>query len=168
VPKPSKSATRPPKKEKPLYRQKPALNYQPSTLNSPPDLPHAKPLAPSHFELREDGTIAAQASRPSPSSPNPPQLVFTSENPFVRLYQGNCLELLDAIAAKYPEGRFDAIFADPPSQVCFFGIKNRLQTAHSFSCWYQRRKLRESHSLHSVSQIHVALDVPLGFGFRKR
>jgi site-specific DNA-methyltransferase (adenine-specific) len=27
------------------------------------------------------------------------------------LYHGNCL---DAIAAKYPEGRFDAIFADPP------------------------------------------------------
>ena len=34
--------------------------------------------------------------------------------PFIRLYHGNCLELLDAIAAKYPEGRFDAIFADPP------------------------------------------------------
>ncbi|MBI3878440.1 MAG: site-specific DNA-methyltransferase [Verrucomicrobia bacterium] len=30
------------------------------------------------------------------------------------LYHGNCLELLDAIAAKYPEGRFDCIFADPP------------------------------------------------------
>jgi hypothetical protein len=24
-------------------------------------------------------------------------------------------ELLDAIAAKYPEGRFDCIFADPPA-----------------------------------------------------
>jgi site-specific DNA-methyltransferase (adenine-specific) len=33
---------------------------------------------------------------------------------FVLLYHGNCLELLDAIADKYPEGRFDAIFADPP------------------------------------------------------
>lgn len=30
------------------------------------------------------------------------------------LYHGNCFELLDAIAAKYPEGRFDCIFADPP------------------------------------------------------
>ena len=30
------------------------------------------------------------------------------------MYHGNCLELLDAISAKYPEGRFDAIFADPP------------------------------------------------------
>ena len=30
------------------------------------------------------------------------------------LYHGNCLELLDAIATQYPEGRFDMIFADPP------------------------------------------------------
>jgi len=43
-----------------------------------------------------------------------PQLIFRSDSPFVRLYHGNCLELLDAIAAKYPAGRFDAIFADPP------------------------------------------------------
>jgi site-specific DNA-methyltransferase (adenine-specific) len=43
-----------------------------------------------------------------------PRLAFSSDTPFVRLYCGNCLELLDAIAAKYPDGRFDAIFADPP------------------------------------------------------
>lgn len=30
------------------------------------------------------------------------------------LYQGNCLEVMDAIAAKYPNGCFDMIFADPP------------------------------------------------------
>ena len=44
-----------------------------------------------------------------------PELVFSSDTPFVRLYHGNCLELLDAIYAKYGDaGRFDAIFADPP------------------------------------------------------
>lgn len=32
----------------------------------------------------------------------------------VWLYKGNCLEILDAINKKYPEGRFDMIFADPP------------------------------------------------------
>lgn len=32
----------------------------------------------------------------------------------VWLYQGNCLEFLDAIAAKHPGGLFDMIFADPP------------------------------------------------------
>jgi len=30
------------------------------------------------------------------------------------LYNDNCLTVLDAIAARYPEGRFDMIFADPP------------------------------------------------------
>ena len=30
------------------------------------------------------------------------------------LYQGDCLQVLDAIAAKYPAGCFDMIFADPP------------------------------------------------------
>jgi hypothetical protein len=49
------------------------------------------------------------------ATPVPSQLIFRSESPFVRLYHGNCLELLDAISAKYPEGRFDAIFADPPT-----------------------------------------------------
>ena len=43
-----------------------------------------------------------------------PNLIFSSDAPFLRLYHGNSLELLDAIAAKYPEGRFDAIFADSP------------------------------------------------------
>jgi site-specific DNA-methyltransferase (adenine-specific) len=30
------------------------------------------------------------------------------------LYQGNCLEMLDALSARHPEGVFDAVFADPP------------------------------------------------------
>jgi site-specific DNA-methyltransferase (adenine-specific) len=87
--------------------------------------------------LREDGSIGTPASgtarskqtpiavleagAPIPSTLNPqpstqaaPRLAFSSETPFIRLYHGNCLELLDAIAAKYPDGRFDAIFADPP------------------------------------------------------
>ena len=44
----------------------------------------------------------------------PSQSKFLLDNPFLRLYRGNSLELLDAIHAKYPDGRFDAIFADPP------------------------------------------------------
>jgi site-specific DNA-methyltransferase (adenine-specific) len=89
------------------------------------DLPHAHPVASSHFTLREDGTIQvgrvtpcapSQADKPAAGSGVPalPKLIFSSDTPFVRLYHGNCLELLDAIAAKYPDGRFDAIFADPP------------------------------------------------------
>ena len=43
-----------------------------------------------------------------------PRLAFSDSARGIWLYHGNSLELLDAIAAKYPEGRFDAIFADPP------------------------------------------------------
>ena len=56
----------------------------------------------------------AAAKRSEDGTPSP-RLAFSSDTPFVRLYHGNCLELLDAIAAKYPDGRFDAIFADPPA-----------------------------------------------------
>ena len=44
----------------------------------------------------------------------PPRLAYQDDHGGLWLYHGNCLELLDAIAAKYPEGRFDMIFADPP------------------------------------------------------
>lgn len=43
-----------------------------------------------------------------------PRLTFRDDAHQIWLYHGNCLELLEAIAARYPEGRFDAIFADPP------------------------------------------------------
>lgn len=44
----------------------------------------------------------------------PLNCVYRDEAHGIYLYQGDCLEVLDAIAAKYPEGCFDMIFADPP------------------------------------------------------
>jgi site-specific DNA-methyltransferase (adenine-specific) len=32
----------------------------------------------------------------------------------LRLYRGNCLEFLDALAQQHPDGLFDVVFADPP------------------------------------------------------
>jgi 16S rRNA G966 N2-methylase RsmD len=90
------------------------------------DFPHSHPIAPAHFELREDGSIQIHPQMAQNSADEKkksasigeicgPELVFSSDTPFVRLYHGNCLELLDAIYAKYGDaGRFDAIFADPP------------------------------------------------------
>jgi site-specific DNA-methyltransferase (adenine-specific) len=90
------------------------------------------------FELREDGEIQVGSSRcpdfgrdaalrgPQDEQVGSsrcddraveriPALIYSSATPFVRLYHGNCLELLDAIYDKYGDnGRFDAIFADPP------------------------------------------------------
>ena len=62
-------------------------------------------MPPSQIETRSQGQRHAV----------PPNLIYSSDSPFVRLYHGNSLELLDAIYAKYgDEGRFDCIFADPP------------------------------------------------------
>ena len=116
---PTKNNQRP-RQPKPLYRQK--MPKAKSAQEAEFHHPHV--LTPAHFALHDDGTIAPTSnlqpatSNPSAPAPTPnsstPQLLYTSEQPFLRLYHGNCLELLDAIAAKYPEGRFDAIFADPP------------------------------------------------------
>jgi site-specific DNA-methyltransferase (adenine-specific) len=98
------------------------------------DIPHAHLISPAHFELREDGSIGvpstASARSASPPHAEPvlgaplstlnaqpstlPRLAFSDTARGIWLYHGNSLELLDAIAAKYPDGRFDAIFADPP------------------------------------------------------
>lgn len=44
----------------------------------------------------------------------PLSFVYRNDKRGVWLYQGNCLEVLDAIASRYPDGCFDMIFADPP------------------------------------------------------
>jgi len=120
-----------PARPRPLYRKpppKPEAGRQKSEVRPPAsDIGHPHFLAPANFTLREDGSIetAKHANHAKPDSDskfassaylavNTPRLVFSSDHPFVRLYHGNCLELLDAIYAKHPEGRFDAIFADPP------------------------------------------------------
>jgi len=50
--------------------------------------------------------------RESEFSPN--KLYFRDDLRKIWLYQANCLELMDHLIAKYPLGRFDMIFADPP------------------------------------------------------
>ena len=44
----------------------------------------------------------------------PSRLVFSDIKTGVFLYQANCLEIMDMIIAKHPQGCFDMIFADPP------------------------------------------------------
>lgn len=45
---------------------------------------------------------------------SPNKLYFRDDFRKIWLYQANCLEFMDALIAKYPLGRFDMIFADPP------------------------------------------------------
>ncbi len=45
---------------------------------------------------------------------SPNRLYYRDDAHGVWLYQANCLELMDVLIKKYPEGKFDTIFADPP------------------------------------------------------
>ncbi|MFB3891078.1 MAG: site-specific DNA-methyltransferase [Phycisphaerae bacterium] len=61
------------------------------------DMTIAAPSLPGH--ISEESGIAPAFSRPSYG---------------IWLYNANCLEVLDAIWRKHPDGCFDMIFADPP------------------------------------------------------
>lgn len=50
----------------------------------------------------------------SSSKDIPSRLVLSDSNAGAYLYQANCLEIMDMIIKKYPNGCFDMIFADPP------------------------------------------------------
>ena len=45
---------------------------------------------------------------------SPNQCVLRNDDFGVWLYHANCIEFMDILIAKYPEGKFDMIFADPP------------------------------------------------------
>ena len=69
---------------------------------------------------RQDEQPFPQASPIEPmlvmegSAYSPNQCVFSDLELGIWLYRANCLEFLDVIIGKYPEGKFDMIFADPP------------------------------------------------------
>jgi len=73
--------------------------------------------AGSRVSLGDDGTIVPVPASPGLSGAAEADLPRLALHEPVRglwLYQGDSFELLDAFASKYPEGRFDAVFADPP------------------------------------------------------
>ncbi|MDD3803327.1 MAG: site-specific DNA-methyltransferase [bacterium] len=61
-----------------------------------------------HKEENVDLTIM-ESSEYSPNT-----CAFRNDEKGVWLYQSNCIEFMDALIRKYPEGKFDMIFADPP------------------------------------------------------
>ena len=51
-------------------------------------------------------------AEPTPTSPN--RIAYENKSAGIYLFHANCLEIMDALITKYPNGYFDMIFADPP------------------------------------------------------
>ena len=62
--------------------------------------------------VEENSTLPLLVMESSNYSSN--QCVYRNDKVGVWLYQSNCLEFMDKLIEKYPNGKFDMIFADPP------------------------------------------------------
>jgi len=82
----------------------------------------SKPLLPGGDEAMASGALGGAVILPAV----PPRLLYEDSDCGVRLYQGDCLLFLDDLAAKYPDGCVDMIFADPP-----YFLSNGGMTCHS-------------------------------------
>jgi len=60
----------------------------------------------------EYSTFPLMVMEGSEYSPN--QCVFQNDEYGIWLYHANCIEFMDMLIAKFPEGKFDMIFVDPP------------------------------------------------------
>lgn len=63
-------------------------------------------------EVKENNILPLMVMESSEYSPN--RCAFRNDEIGVWLYQANCIEFMDMLIGKYPEGKFDMIFADPP------------------------------------------------------
>ena len=63
-------------------------------------------------ETEESHSLPLMVMESSEYSPN--RNVFRNDKLGIWLYHANCIEFMDMLVAKYPEGKFDMIFADPP------------------------------------------------------
>ena len=69
-------------------------------------------LVEERIHTHEFDIFKSIVSEPSQTSSN--RLIYADKQKGAYLYHANCLELMDDIIKKYPNGCFDMIFADPP------------------------------------------------------
>jgi site-specific DNA-methyltransferase (adenine-specific) len=74
-----------------------------------PDAPSATRYSDSVEQVNPLQSVMRETSAPGSL-----HLAYEDRAHGIWVYQDNCLAALDAIAAEFPEGRFDMIFADPP------------------------------------------------------
>jgi site-specific DNA-methyltransferase (adenine-specific) len=81
---------------------------------APNDSAVPRPPKDSHSPAASAGRNPLAGLTLSTSATNPLKNLLSDDAHQIWLYQGNCLEVLDALAARFPGGVFDMIFADPP------------------------------------------------------
>ena len=96
----------------PNHRDNNALAFR-SAASNDLAVPRPSPKA-SHQPILPPGTNPLAGVKITATATDPFKEVLCDDERGVWLYQGNSLEVLDALAAKYPDGLFDMIFADPP------------------------------------------------------
>jgi site-specific DNA-methyltransferase (adenine-specific) len=74
-------------------------------------------------------------------------LVYKDEATNSFLYQGDCLDVMDELLKKHPEGCFDMIFADPPYFLSNGGIscQNGEMVSVNKGAWDQSKGLEQTH-----------------------
>lgn len=75
-----------------------------------PNRPKKAALAGTYPEFNPQHAIVEEA----PGVVQPSQLAYRDDARGIYLYHGDCLEVMDRLIAKHPDGVFDLIFADPP------------------------------------------------------
>lgn len=79
-----------------------------------PDHPPSAEVELRPFSLPDEAGKVVPGTAETRAEIPPPAPAYQNDDGSIRLYQGDCLEVLDAILREHPEGCFDTIFADPP------------------------------------------------------
>lgn len=97
--------------------------------------------------FRPEDAIVAEG----PEVLQPSKLAYRDDTRGIYLYHGDCLEVMDTLLAKHPDGVFDMIFADPPYFLSNGGI-----TCHAGKmvkvdkgAWDKSRGAEENHNFNT-------------------
>ena len=93
-----------------------------------------------------DFDVPCAVSEPTSTSQN--SLVISDRLRGLYLYHANCLELMDLIAEKHPQGCFDMIFADPPYFLSNGGItcQNGQMVSVNKGAWDKSQGIETNHA----------------------